>query len=72
MLFVGAILAVFGSLSELCMHIFRKTKSFNGTFKRQLIKEVRFALQFKQSVKEVESEEDEANHLDQKSSIFVK
>lgn len=80
-LFVGSVLAIFVSLSELSMHIYRKTKSINNSFKKQLIKEIRFALKFKQSVKEVESDynmsdEDETqitgNNLDQKKKIFVK
>uniref|UniRef100_A0A6P7GIM5 Glutamate receptor ionotropic, kainate 3-like isoform X2 n=1 Tax=Diabrotica virgifera virgifera TaxID=50390 RepID=A0A6P7GIM5_DIAVI len=52
-LFVGSIMATIGSMIELTLYIYRKSKRDNISFKAEFKKEMRFFIQFKQNTREV-------------------
>lgn len=52
-LFVGSILGVLGSLAEFSCYIYRRSKKEKISFKEEFKKEMRFIINFKQNVKEV-------------------
>ncbi|XP_074039147.1 glutamate receptor ionotropic, kainate 2 isoform X2 [Leptinotarsa decemlineata] len=53
-LFVGAILGIIGSFVECALRLYRKSERDQVSFKEELMKEMRFFIQFKQNVKEVD------------------
>ncbi|KAL1492274.1 hypothetical protein ABEB36_012749 [Hypothenemus hampei] len=60
-LFVGAILAFFGSFIEMLATIYQRTKTLSGTFVHEIKEELNFFIQFKRNIKEVNSNEHNDN-----------
>lgn len=60
-LFVGSILGLIGSFLEMAFHVWRDSKARNIPFKDELIKNLKFVLEFRQNIKEVNYEN---NNLD--------
>ncbi|CAG9818345.1 unnamed protein product [Phaedon cochleariae] len=52
-LFIGTILGMMGSFAEMTNCIYKRSRRENVPFKEQFMREMRFFVQFKQSVKEV-------------------
>lgn len=58
-LFLGAILALFGSFLEMVAHVYKESRKKKESFVHQLKTELGFVVQFKRNIKEISFESEE-------------